>query len=77
VLKLESLQLQYYSSLNFFYSHLKFSKSTHSERILNHKLRSNSTKIDVIEKLSIRVYIYVVKQAAKVLGERPNTKVLS
>ena len=62
LLKLESVQLQYFSSMNFFYNYLKFQNGYGAQKILNNPILKDSIKIDIIEKFSIQVQIQLIKK---------------
>lgn len=62
--------------MNFFYNYLKFHKSSGAHHILNHPLRQDSTKIDVIENFTIKAYIYTASEQTLNLPGKSSTKVI-
>jgi len=48
-MKLESVQLQYFSSIHYFYNYQKLSTTPKGLEILNHPLRVKSVKLDILD----------------------------
>ncbi|CAD8164451.1 unnamed protein product [Paramecium pentaurelia] len=61
VMKLKSVQLQYFSSIHYFYNYQKLSQTQRGLDILNNPLRMRSKKDDVLEDFSMELNLYFKK----------------
>ncbi|CAD8167119.1 unnamed protein product [Paramecium pentaurelia] len=72
VMKLKSVQLQYFSSIHYFYNYQKLSQTQRGMEILNNPLRMRSKKYDVLEDFSMELNLYFKKSSQANL---PQTKI--
>ncbi|CAD8160815.1 unnamed protein product [Paramecium octaurelia] len=72
IMKLKSVQLQYFSSIHYFYNYQKLSQTQRGMDILNNPLRVRSKKYDVLEDFSMELNLYFKKSSQANL---PQTKI--